>query len=349
MSSDKKDKAKHHPLTGPEKVAILMVSLGEERAAQVLKELKPQDVERVVAEIARLGEVTAEKRKTVVKEILAVFDEGRNVSEGGWDYAKGALEKAMGEGRASMIMNQVGRPRREGFSALAAADPDKLVNVLASEHPQTIALILTQIHAEKAAGLLSRLPLKIRPEVTARIAAMDKVPLEVLNELKNVIMNDMGDLLGDSNDRVDSGGGAETTATILNYMDKGIGNEVLDTLSEVDPDLVQEIRNKMFVFEDIRLLDDRSVQQILKQVDSKSLALSLKASSDAIKGLIFKNMSQRAAELMKEEMDLMGPVRLSAVEEAQKSIVAVVRRLEEDGEIVVAGRGGSGKEDALVG
>jgi flagellar motor switch protein FliG len=129
MSHDKKEKAKPHPMTGPQKVAILMVSLGEERAAQVLKELKPQDVEKVVAEIARLGEVTSEKRRAVVKEILSVFDEGRNLSEGGWDYAKGALEKAMGEGRASMIMNQVGRPRREGFSALAAADPDKLVNV----------------------------------------------------------------------------------------------------------------------------------------------------------------------------------------------------------------------------
>lgn len=342
------EKKKSPGLKGPEKVAVLMVALGEERAAQVLKELKPQDVERVVAEIARLGEVSSERRRSVLQEFLSHYDDGANLSEGGWDYARGALEKAMGEGRASMIMSQVGRPRREGFSALAAADPDKLVNVLSSEHPQTIALILTQIHAEKAAALLARLPVKLRPEVTARIAAMDKVPLEVLNELKNVIMNGMGDLLGDSNDRVDSGGGSETTAAILNYMDKAIGNEVLDQLSEVDPELVDEIRGKMFVFEDIRLLDDRSVQSILKQVDSKGLALALKAATDQIKTLIFKNMSQRAAELMREEMDLMGPVRLSAVEEAQKAIVTVVRRLEEDGEIVVAGRGG-GSEDALVG
>jgi flagellar motor switch protein FliG len=335
----------HLALSGLEKVAILLIAMGEERAGHVLKQLKPAEVEKVAGEISRQGQVDARTRLQVVQEFLQMLDMGGAVTEGGMEYARAALEKALGEGRASMILSQVGRPEREGFSVLAAADPGKLVTLLTREHPQTIALILTQVHAEKSAAILARLPEKLRPEVVARIAAMDRVTVEVLDDVKNVIVHDFGEMIGDSV-QVETGGGAESAAAILNFMDKKLGSETLDTLAEVDPDLVTEIRNKMFVFEDIRLLDDRSVQRLLKEVDAKSLALAIKVSSDEIKELVFRNMSSRAGELLKEELELMGPVRLSVVEEGQRAIVDIVRRLEDEGEIVVSGRGGN--EDALV-
>jgi flagellar motor switch protein FliG len=334
-------------LSGLEKIAILLVTMGEERAAHVLKRLKPAQVEKVVAEIGRMSPVPAARRQQVVREFLSLMDAGREIREGGWDYARSALEKAMGESRAALILNQVERPRQDGFGALDAADPNSLVNLLVREHPQTVALILTQMHPEKSAQILARLPETLRPEVTARIAAIEKVQGDVLSDLKEVIASGLGEVLNAGGGRVESGGGPETAAAILNLMDKKLGSATLETLAEVDPELVQEIRNKMFVFEDIRLLDDRGVQRLLKEVETKTLAVALRASSSEAKELIFRNMSQRAADLLKEEMELMGPVRLSQVEEAQKAIVEAVRRLEEDGEIVVSGRGG-GSEDSLI-
>jgi len=333
-------------LTGVEKAAVLLIALGQERAASVLKQLKPGDVERVVSEIGRHGEVNPAMRDQVSRDFVATLDRVSQLSEGGWDYARTTLEKAVGHEPAGKILRTAGTPRRDGFGVLDAAPDDRLAKFLVEEHPQTAALILTQLAAEKSAAVLAKLPEELRPEVTARIAAMDKVPAEMLAELRTVIARDLGTAFGSEEEGARASGGPEKAAAILNLMDREIGAKTLESLADVDPELVDEIRRKMFVFDDLRLVDDRGVQRFLKEVESKTLGLALKAASNEIKDSVFRNMSKRAGELLREEMELTGPVRLSEVQEAQQSIVDVVRRLVEDGEVTMTGRGG--QEDRLI-
>ncbi len=334
-------------LTGTEKAAVLLISLGEDHAASVLKQMKGDEVERVVSEIGRQGEVKPATKEHVGRDFLARLESVTKRTEGGWDYARNTLERAVGQEPAGRILKLAGKPRQEGFALLEAAPNDKLTKFLLDEHPQTIALILTQLAAEKAALALAGLPEALRPEVTARIAAMDKVPAEMLSELKAVIVRDLGQSLAPEEDAAQVSGGPEKAAAILNKVDKEIGQKTLESLADVDPELVDEIKKKMFVFDDIRLIDDKGVQRFLKEIESKVLGVALKACASEIKENIFRNMSKRAGELLKEEMELMGPIRLSQVEEAQESIVEVVRRLVEEGEINLMGRGG--QEDELVG
>jgi len=330
-------------LTGIQKAAYICVIVGPDLTSGIFKHLKESEVEQLVFEIAKLDKITPEDKDEILKEFQQFAMVQEFVSHGGVDYAKDALVKALGEGKAADIINRLttsisGRP----FDIVRRSDPSQLFNFIQSEHPQTIALILSHLDPQKAAMLLPSLPTDVQPEIAKRIATMDRTSPEILKEVEKVLDKKLATLGAED---YFSAGGVEAIVEVLNLVDRSTEKQIIEELEEYDPELAEEIKKRMFVFEDVVLLDDRSIQKVLREVDTNDLAKALKAVEQDVQEKIYRNMSKRAASLLREDMDYMGPIRLKDVEEAQQKIVNIIRKLEEAGEIVIA-RGG--EEEVIV-
>lgn len=325
-------------LTGLRKAAVLLLSLSADEAAEVLKRLPPDDVEEVSREIASLGEVSLSTRSNVFGEFYTMALANASTPEGGLEYAKLLLRKSLRPEDAARIINQVTQQvQTTPFSFLQKAESENLLTFIQDEHPQTIALILAHLPSQKASEILVGLPGQKQVEVVKRIANMEQTSPEVIKEVERGLEHRLSDIVSQTFEKA---GGVDTVAEILNLADRSTEKGIMEGLEAEDPDLVEQIRRLMFVFEDILLVNDKGIQSVLKEVENDELALALKTASGELKEKIFKNMSERAAKLIQEDMQYMGPVRVSDVESAQQKIVDVVRRLEDAGEIIIAGRGG---------
>ncbi len=338
MPKDIPDNKPIEDLTGVEKSAILLLSLEQDAAGMVLRELDQQAVEEVTRELASLGSVSGKVRDGVVNEFYQLALAHTWATEGGLDYASKLLRNSVDDEVASRIIEQVSQQvQQTPFSFLQKAESENLLTFIQDEHPQTIALILSHLPYNKAAEILSGLPAQKQIEVVKRVANMEQTNPEVIREVERGLEARLSNML---TQRFEKTGGVDTVAEVLNLVDRGTEKGILEGLESEDPDLVESIRRLMFVFEDILLVNDRGIQAVLKEIDNDELALAMKTASEELKDKISRNMSERAASLIKEEMEFMGPVRVSDVEGAQQRVVDVVRRLEEAGEIIIAGRGG---------
>lgn len=325
-------------LTGKRKAAILLVILGPEKAASVLKHLDESDVEQLTIEIANLGKITDEEKKQVLSEFQDIARAKEMISQGGIEYAKEVLQKAFGPEKAMRIIERlVSNLQVKPFDFLRQADPLQLVNFLQNEHPQTIAVILSYLEPQLAGRILSALPEDLQLEVVKRIALLERTSPDVIRDIEKNLERKLSGFVMQTFSQV---GGVDTAAEIMNSLDRSSERKIMEKLSYDSPELAEEIRRRMFVFEDIVKLDDRSVQIVLREIETRDLALALKGASEEVKQKIFKNISKRAAQLLQDELEYMGPVRLKDVEEAQQKIINVIRRLEEAGEIIIARGGG---------
>ncbi|MBU1864643.1 MAG: flagellar motor switch protein FliG [Candidatus Omnitrophica bacterium] len=329
-------------VSGKRKSALLLIALGPDVSAKVLKRLDSKNIEEVTQEIASIGFVDAKNRRGIFNAFKNTIKEHGILSEGGMSYLKEILEKAVGPQRANELIRKISlNKERVPFDLLREIEPGQIFNFIQNEHPQTIALILSYLRPEQSSVILSQLLPEKQVEVVKRIATMSQTAPDVLQEIERVLRKKISSF---TSGEVSRAGGVKAVAEVLNRADRATEKSILEALDEENPEIADEIKKLMFVFEDVILIDDRGIQQILKEVDNRELALALKTSSDELKEKIFKNMSKRAGEALREEMEYLGPVRLKNVEEAQQNIVAIVRRLEEAGEIIVAGRGGKGDE-----
>jgi flagellar motor switch protein FliG len=325
-------------LSGVKKSAILLLSLESDQAAEILRRLPPDAVEEVSREIASLGEIPMSTRKEVFGEFYNTALAHSYLAEGGLDYAKTLLLKSLDKHEADRVIKQVTQQvQTTPFSFLQKAESENLLTFIQDEHPQTIALILAHLPPQKASEILVGLPSQKQVEVVKRIANMEQTNPEVIKEVERGLEHRLSDIVSQTFEKA---GGVDTVAEILNLADRSTEKGIMEGLEAEDPDLVESIRRLMFVFEDILLVNDKGIQSVLKEVDNEELSLALKTASQELKEKIFKNMSERAAELIQEDMQYMGPVRVSDVEQAQQKIVDIVRRLEDAGEIIIAGRGG---------
>ena len=329
-------------MSGKDKAAVLMVSLGPELSASVFKHLREEEIEDLTLAIAGLTRIEPEVRDEVIEEFHDLVLAREYLEQGGIEYARELLEKALGPDRAEQIIKRLTaslavRP----FDFARKTDPGQLLNFIQNEHPQTIALILAYLHPEQAGLILSSLSPELQVDVARRVASLDRTTPEVLQEIESTLEQRLSAFVMDD---YTVAGGVESIVDILNMVDRATEKTILDSLEEEEPELAEEIRKRMFVFEDIILLDDRSIQKVLREVDSKDLAMALKTASEEVASRIYKNMSKRAAEMLREDIEYMGPVRLRDIEETQQRIVATIRRLEDMGEIIIA-RGG---EDEVI-
>lgn len=337
--------AKKEELTPVKRAAIVLVALGREVAAEVFKNLTEREIEKLTVEIANLGDVSPEMEQDVIKECHTIFMARQYVGQGGIDYARDLLEEAFGRTKANSILTRLeGTLHKTGFELLKNIDSRQLTNFIQSEHPQTISLILTQLAPSQAASVLADLPPELQAEVVLRIATMERISPEVLQQLEEVLETQFEST---ATRDLSVSGGAKSVAEILNIVDTLSERRIMSVLESEDPELANEIKNLMFVFEDMILLDDRSIQKVLKEVETKDLAVAMKAASEDVKHKIFSNVSERVGMMIKEEIEFLGPMRLSEVEAAQQRIVEAVRRLEGEGQVVITGRGG-GKDDIIV-
>jgi flagellar motor switch protein FliG len=331
-------------LEGVTKAAILLLSLDAETASKVLREMAPEAVEDVTRELAGLGRVPEPLVDQVVEEFYNASLAQRFQNEGGLDYAKVLLKQSLDPKMADRILSQIQtQVQRTPFSFLQKAEAENLLTFIQDEHPQTIALIICHLPHHKAAEILVGLPMQKQIEVIKRIANMEQTNPEVIREVEKGLESRLASMLTQS---MEKAGGIPTVSEILNLADRSTEKAILEGLEADDPDLVEEIRRLMFVFEDVLLVDGKGIQAVLREVDNDELALALKTASEELREKIFGNMSERAATLIKEDMEYMGPVRVSDVETAQQRIVDIVRRLEEAGEIIISGRGGG--EELIV-
>lgn len=329
-------------LSGRQKAAIFLVTLGAEVSSEIFKHLRDDEIESLTFEIARIEIVEPEDRDKVLMEFQELMMARDFITSGGIDYAKDLLEKAVGSQRATEIINKLTSSLQvRPFDFIRRTDPAHLLNFIQGEHPQTIALILAYLDATKSSSILGSLPHEIQSEVAKRIATMDRTSPDVLREVERVLEKKLSTLASED---FTAAGGIDTIVEILNLVDRSTERTILETLEEEDPDLAEEIKRRMFVFEDIVLLSDKDIQKVLREVDTTELAKALKGVNSEVQDKIFRNMSKRAASVLREDMDFMGPVRIKDVEEAQQRIVSIIRRLEDSGDIVVARSG----EDELV-
>ena len=325
-------------ITSKQKAAILIMALGPEISGKVFQHMAEEDVEQLMIEVARLGQVNSSERNAVIAEFREMCMAQEYISEGGINHARRFLEQAYGADRANLLTNRVVQALQVmPFDFVKKADPAQLLSFLQEEHPQTIALILVHLAPNQAAAVISGLPQEVRAEVAKRIAIMDRTPPEVIREIEKVLQQKMSSVVTQNFTAV---GGVKALVEVLNWVDRTTEKTILETLSENSPELADEVKKLMFVFEDITLLDDPSIQKVLREVETKELGLALKGVGEEVQNRIFKNMSERAANMLREEMEFMGPVRLRSVEESQQRIVGIIRRLEESGEIIVARGGG---------
>jgi len=331
-------------LSGAQKSAILIIGLGTDVASKILKELTEAEIEKITVELANLKDVAPQLEGEVVKQFSEIITAQQYINQGGVEYAKNLLESAVGHAKAVEILKRLeGSLKTTGFARIKNIDPKQLINFIQHEHPQTIALILTQLAYNQAAQILSDLGPEVQAEVALRMATMEKISPEIIGELEGVLESQFEEV---GTRDLSISGGTKTVAEVLNLMETSNEKAILETIEADNPELAAEIKNLMFVFEDIILLDDRSIQRVLKDVETKDLAISLKAASDDVKEKIYKNVSERVASMIKEEIEFMGPMRLTDVEAAQQRVVETIRRLQDEGQIIVAGRGG--KEELVV-
>ena len=331
-------------LSGLKKAAILLVSLEQQIAGDILKNMDVSQIEEISREIAAMGPVAQVVRDEVVQEFYTLALARTYADEGGWEYAKTLLAKSLPADEAKKIIDQVNQSIQSApFAFLQKAESENLLTFIQEEHPQTIALILAHLKPTKASEILVGLPAQKQVEVVKRIANMEQTNPEVIKEVERGLENRLAAMISQTFEKA---GGVDTVAEMLNLADRATEKSIMEGLEAEDPDLVEQIRRLMFVFEDIMMVNDKGIQSMLKEVDNEDLALALKTASQELKDKIFKNMSERAAQLIKEDMEYMGPVRVSDVEAAQQKVVDVVRRLEEAGEIIISGRGG--EKDLIV-
>jgi flagellar motor switch protein FliG len=324
--------------TGVRKAAVLLISLDQAQAAEIMKRLPLDAAEEVSREIASLKEVGVTMRREVFVEFYNLALANSYVTEGGLEYAKLLLRKSLKTDEADRIIKQVTQMvQTTPFSFLQKAESENLLTFIQDEHPQTIALILAHLPPLKASEILVGLPSQKQIEVVKRVANMEQTNPEVIKEVERGLEHRLSDIVSQTFEKA---GGVDTVAEILNLADRSTEKGIMEGLEAEDPDLVEQIRRLMFVFEDILLVNDKGIQSVLKEVDNDALSLALKTASDELKQKIFKNMSERASQLIQEDMQYMGPVRVSDVEAAQQKIVDIVRRLEDSGEIIISGRGG---------
>jgi len=325
-------------LSGLRKSAIVLLSLGQDIAANVLGCLDRVHIEEVSRELAGLERIDPHDQDRVLGEFYHLAIAQRYMEQGGLNYAKTLLERSLSSDDAADILRQVTQTiQQTPFQFLQKAEAENVLTFIQDEHPQTIALILAHLGSQKSAEILMGLAQQKQTEVIKRIAAMDQTNPEVIREVEIGLESRLSDIVSQTFDKA---GGVDTAASILNLADRSTEKGILENLETDDPDLVDQIRRLMFVFEDIMLINDKGIQSVLKEVDNDELALSLKTASEELKEKIFSNMSERASQLIKEDMEYMGPVRLSDVEASQQKIVDIVRRLEDAGEIIISGRGG---------
>lgn len=325
-----------------EKAAILMMLLGSERVGQVMQYLDEEHVELISLEIARLDKVTPELRTTVITEFFDMAMAQDYIAQGGVEHAKKMLESAFGRQAADEMIERIMHALEVvPFDFLRKSDPTQLASMLQEEHPQTIALILAYLPSALAAQTITKLSPELRTEIAERIALMDRTPPEVIRRVEQVLERKFSSFAQSEFTVV---GGVKALVELLNRVDRQTERKILETLGGTNPDLAEQVMNMMFVFEDIVNLDDRAVQAILREIEIKELSLALKGTSVDVQMKIFTNMSERAATMLKEDMEFLGPVKLKNVEEAQQKIVGVIRRLEEAGEVSI----GRGEEDVLV-
>lgn len=332
---------KYERLDGYQKAAILTIAIGVDAASQLFQNLSENDIERITAEIAAMKEVSAEIIDKVVEEFIQLIRAQQFISVGGVEYATKLLRKAVGEERALEIVKRVAsvqEEKRRGFQLLRRADHNHILNLISNEHPQTISLVLAYLEPNQAAQILANLPPNKQQDIVYRIATMEKISSDLLWQIEEALKDQIE---SSSLRELSETEGKKTVANILNMAGKSVEKSILEALHERSPALAQEIRALMFTFEDIQKLDDRSLQRFLKEVDTKLLTIALKGSTEEIQDRIFANMSQRAAAMIKDEMEYMGPLRVKEVEEAQRQLVEVIRKLEEEGEIVIM-MGGDG-------
>ncbi len=325
-------------LTGIQKAAILLIALGPENSANIFKHLKEDEIETLTLEIANTRSIAPAAKDEVIEEFYQVCLAQQYIVEGGIQYAKDLLEKALGVEHAKTVIGKLTASLQvRPFEFVRKTDVTQLLNFIQDEHPQTIALILAYIPAKQAAYVVSALPAEKQADVARRIAKMDRTSPDVIREVEKVLERKLSSLVNQDYTIV---GGVDAIVEILNSVDRGTEKHIMENLDIDEPDLADEIRKKMFVFEDILTLDDKSIQRVLREIENNELAVALKGTNEEVQNVIFKNLSKRLASMIQEDMEFMGPVRLKDVEDAQQKIVNVIRRLEDSGEIIVARGGG---------
>lgn len=308
--------------------------------------MEEEEIEQLTLDLSSLGAVDADIREDIIQEFHQMYLANRYVTQGGIEYARNVLESALGPERALEILTRLQSSLQEvPFEFLKRADPSQVVSFIQDEHPQTISLILAHLDPTVSAVVLSSLPQEVRADVVVRVATMDRTPPEIVREVERVLERKMASVFSQG---FTFAGGVKEVAEIMNRIERGTEKAIMADLEERDPELADEIARLMFTFDDLIYVDDGGIQKALREIDQKDLALALKTANEEVNDKILRNMSERAREMITEEMEFMGPVRLRNVEEAQQKIVAVIRRLEEAGEIIVEGRGGGGEDEIVV-
>jgi flagellar motor switch protein FliG len=329
-------------LSGREKAAILLISLGPEASAEVFKHLSDEEIEDLTLQIASMRRVDPEIRQRVLSEFSEMMQAQEYVEQGGINYAKEVLEAALGKEKARQIIERLTATLQvRPFDFARKTEPTQILSFIQNEHPQTIALVLAYLRPEQASLILSALPPEKQVDVARRLATLDRTTPEVLEDIESTLEQRLSAY--EIHDYT-AAGGIDAAVDILNQVDRATEKTIMEALEEDDPELAEEIRKRMFVFEDIVTLDDRAIQLIIREVDARDLALALKTASEEVADRIFRNMSKRAANLLKEDIEFMGPVRLRDIEEAQTRVVSVVRRLEDSGDLIIS----RGEEDELI-
>ena len=325
-------------INGIQKAAILLITLGPEKSASIFKHLKEEEIEQLTLEIANTRSVSSKMKEEVMNEFYEICLAQQYIAEGGIGYAKELLEKALGVDKARDVISKLTASLQvRPFEFVRKTDPSQLLNFIQDEHPQTIALILSYLSSSQAATIIASLSPDKQADVAKRIAQMDRTSPDVIKEVEKVLERKLASLVNQDYTIV---GGVDNIVDILNTVDRSTEKHIMETLEIDEPELADEIRRKMFVFEDIISLDDRSIQTVLRDVDNNDLAVALKNCNEQVQSVIFNNLSKRLAAMIKEDMEFMGPVRLKDVEEAQQKIVNIVRKLEDSGDIVISRGGG---------
>lgn len=322
---------------GKEKVAILLIALGPQKSAEIFKHLNDEEIEELTLQIANMRMVSPEEKQSVIEEFYQICLAQEYISEGGINYAKDILERALGSDKAVDILNKLTSSLHvRPFEFIRKADPNQLLNYIQNEHPQTIALILSYLSSAQSAQILSSLAPDKQSDVMRRIAVMDRTSPEVVREIESILESKFSNILAQD---YTTTGGIQSVVDILNAVDRGTEKHIMEELDIRDAELSEEIRRRMFVFEDIISLDNRSIQRIIREIDNSQWAIALKSASEEVKTLIFSNMSKRLVEMIREDIEFMGPVRIKDIEDAQQNIVNIIRKLEDEGEIITP-RGG---------
>jgi flagellar motor switch protein FliG len=325
-------------LTGIQKAAVLLISLGPELSSTVFKHLKEEEIEDLTLEIANTRSISPQVKEDVINEFYEICLAQQYIDEGGIKYAKELLEKALGSEKALDVIGKLTASLQvKPFEFVRKTDATQLLSFIQDEHPQTIALILSYLSPTQSALIISALPQENQAEVARRIAQMDRTSPDVIQEVERVLESKLANLVNQDYTQI---GGVDQVVEILNSTDRGTEKHIMEILEIEDPELADEIRKKMFVFEDILLLDNKAIQRVLRDVDNNDLELALKGTNEEVQNTIFANLSKRLAEMIKEDMEFMGPVRMKDVEEAQQKIVNIIRKLEDSGEIIISRGGG---------